>query len=79
MELKVLYFGMIAEITKKREEILPVREQCNLNELRDMLISKYQELGSLSFKIAIDKKISKDIIVLQSTNEIALLPPFSGG
>ncbi len=79
MELKILYFGMIAEITQKKEEILSVQEKCSLIELKNILKNEYQGLGSLSFKVAIDRKISTDSILLDSTNEIALLPPFSGG
>ena len=79
MELNILYFGMIVEITHKNNEVLTVHEKCNSSELENILAQKYIELSSLNYKIAIDKEIVTDTITLEPTNEIALLPPFSGG
>ncbi|MDY8138157.1 MoaD/ThiS family protein [Aquimarina sp. 2201CG5-10] len=79
MELKVLYFGMIAEITNRNEELLLVIQDCDIFQLESLLKEKYESLKNVSFKIAVDQKISNTSIRLKPTNEIALLPPFSGG
>ncbi|WP_298547829.1 MoaD/ThiS family protein [uncultured Aquimarina sp.] len=79
MELKVLYFGMIAEVTGCNEEIILLESNSNVDQLENLLKDKYQNLQHLSFKVAIDKEISANDTLLNPNNEIALLPPFSGG
>ena len=78
MELKVLYFGMIAEATNCKEEIISLEQGSKVDQLENLLKNKYQKLQSLSFKIAIDKEIKSNNTLLNPTSEIALLPPFSG-
>ncbi|AXT55893.1 MoaD/ThiS family protein [Aquimarina sp. MMG015] len=79
MELKILYFGMIAEATNCKEEIISLEKGSKVDQLENLLKNKYQKLQGLSFKIAIDKEIKSNNTLLSSTSEIALLPPFSGG
>lgn len=79
MELKVSYFGMIAEATNAQKEIIIISENCNLNQLEEILIQKYKALDGLSYKIAIDQAFMPGDTLLQTENEIAVLPPFSGG
>lgn len=79
MELRILYFGMIAEATNRTEEIISLPSGKNVNYLENLLRNKYKNLQSLSFKIAVDQKFSSDDTLLSTQNEIALLPPFSGG
>ncbi|WP_378176341.1 MoaD/ThiS family protein [Aquimarina sp. SS2-1] len=79
MELKILYFGMIAEATRCKEEIISLQPGSNVDQLENFIKDKYKALENLSFKIAVDKEISKPDTILNPTNEIALLPPFSGG
>jgi len=79
MEVTILYFGMIAEATRCKEEILSIEEGSNVEGLENLLKNKYQKLKQLSFKIAIDQEISSGTTLLSTNNQIALLPPFSGG
>ena len=79
MELKVLYFGMIAEATNCKEEIISLPSGNNVDHLENLLKNKYNDLKDLSFKIVVDQKISSGNPLLTSQNEIALLPPFAGG
>ncbi|WP_299441223.1 MoaD/ThiS family protein [uncultured Aquimarina sp.] len=79
MELKVLYFGMIAEATDRKEEIISLEFGGNVDQLQNLLKDKYKKLQHLSFKVSVDKEISSNEVVLSPNNEIALLPPFSGG
>jgi len=79
MELKVLYFGMIAEATNRKEETISLELGSNVNQLQNLLKDKYKNLQHLSFKVSVDKEISSSEVLLNPNNEIALLPPFSGG
>ena len=77
MDLKIKYFGLLAEITLCNEEVLEFSET-TIAEVLEVLHNKYPSLRNKDFQVAQDLEIvSKDSIV--SATEIALLPPFSGG
>ena len=77
MELSIKYFGLLAEITGLEEERLNI-ENKKIGGLIDTIIKKYPALKGRSFKIAQNKKmVNKEDLV--NGEEIALLPPFSGG
>jgi molybdopterin synthase sulfur carrier subunit len=77
MQLNIKYFGLIAEITKCNEEVLEFSNE-TITELKDMLFSKYPELKTKDFQVAQNKEIVSNNAIV-SGDEIALLPPFSGG
>jgi len=77
MNLNIKYFGSLAEITHRNEETLEFKMTSG-SELLNVLFEKYPELKTKDFQLAQNHEIiSKDTII--SDNEIALLPPFSGG
>jgi len=77
MKLNIKYFGLIAEITKCNEETLEVSKS-TISDLRNVLFNKYPELKNKDFQVAQEQEIvSNDTLI--SGEELALLPPFSGG
>jgi molybdopterin synthase sulfur carrier subunit len=75
--MKILFFASIAEYTGTDSITLePVR---NTDELQDVLIRKFPQLNTFSYAIAVNKAIIRDNAVLVESDEVALLPPFSGG
>lgn len=48
-------------------------------ELLNALKTEYPQLRTLNFTLAIDRQITHGNIELKGSEEIALLPPFSGG
>jgi len=77
MNLKIRYFGLLAEITNCSEETVSLSKG-SVSDLLEFLFEKYPELKEKDFQVAQDLEIvSKDSLLLES--EIALLPPFSGG
>jgi molybdopterin synthase sulfur carrier subunit len=77
MNLKIRYFGLIAEITNRSEETI-VFSKRSVSDLLELLFEKYPALKEKDFQVAQDLEIvSKETVLLES--EIALLPPFSGG
>lgn len=77
MQLNIKYFGLIAAITSCDEESIELKEQ-TIQELRQILENKYPELKYRDFQIAQNKEIATNDTNLTG-EEIALLPPFSGG
>ncbi len=77
MQLNIKYFGLLAEITKRNEEIL-VFSKTTVSDLLEYLFDKYPELKDKDFQVAQNNNIVQKSAKLLET-EIALLPPFSGG
>jgi molybdopterin synthase sulfur carrier subunit len=76
--LKILFFGMTAEASGCRE----AETDCpaTTGELQNLLIDKYPLLKTQNFTMAVNEQVvNHDHHPLQPGDEIALLPPFSGG
>ncbi|QSW88179.1 MoaD/ThiS family protein [Flavobacterium endoglycinae] len=78
--IEVKYFGAVAEKTKCEFEKLSFSEEMSLQKLLRDLNEKY-EFESLTFSVAVNQKIvSKSAdYTLQTSDIVALLPPFAGG
>jgi len=78
--IEVKYFGAVAEKTKCEFEKLTFSEELSLQKLLQNLDEKY-EFESLTFSVAVNQKIvSKSAdYTLQTSDIVALLPPFAGG
>jgi molybdopterin synthase sulfur carrier subunit len=77
--IKVKCFGIAREIVK--DELLEM-EGSNLlvSDLRQRLLSDYPEFSSIKgFMIAVNQEYATDDMVVKSTDEIAIIPPVSGG
>jgi len=75
--MKVLFFASIAEITGESE--LVVQDIKTLEELKQFLNKKFPAIAGLNFSMAVNKKIVQGNLSIVETDEVALLPPFSGG
>ena len=77
MEINLLAFGQIAEITGKSTWKMTGIKDTNI------LIKKLEELFpvlvKMKYSIAVNKKVIQENTVLNDKDTIALLPPFSGG
>ncbi len=77
MELKIIAFGKIADITAGKE--WQVAGAATTAQLREQLESQFPGLRGMTYQIAVDKKIAATDTPIFPQSEVALLPPFSGG
>lgn len=75
--LKVKSFGLLTDVIG--HDSIDFDFVDNTDELRLKLIEAYPRLKQLTFSIAVNKKLISQITALEIGDEIALLPPFSGG
>ncbi|MCW3166930.1 MoaD/ThiS family protein [Chryseobacterium sp. 09-1422] len=75
MEIKVISFGQIAEITGKEFMV----KAADLDSLKLYLIQKFPELSDRKFAFAVNKKLVQENIILNQNDVVALMPPYSGG
>ena len=79
MKLKIKAFGITKDIMGGREVVVETYGQ-TVAELRRDLNSKYPSLLSLkSLLIAVNNSYAEEQWTLKETDEIALIPPVSGG
>lgn len=75
--MKILFFGKLKDVTGKKE--IDVKGIKSLYDLKEFLFEKYPFLKNEIFLIAINSEIAPDNVELNEGDEIALLPPISGG
>ncbi len=74
---RIKAFGMLAEKLPASEFDFPYFQ--DTEKLLAGLTGEYPQLKSLNFSIAVDKILVQEKHHLNGNEEIALLPPFSGG
>lgn len=78
---EILLFGVTREIVggatlKLNAEGLPE----NVAKLRQRLVEQYPELNEItSLKIAVNNEFASEETLISSNDEVALIPPVSGG
>lgn len=77
MSLKILFFGQLTDFVKKNE--LETDNFSDTNKLIDFLEKEFKGLKGAEYSIAVNKNVIKGNVLLNENDEIALLPPFSGG
>jgi MoaE-MoaD fusion protein len=81
MRIKVLFFGLTHDLTGLREEQVEIGEGENLQELRQHYEERFPRLGELagSLLFAVNQQIAGPLAVLHEGDEVAFMPPVSGG
>lgn len=70
-------FGRIAEIIPTETKI--AIELKTVEALKSYLEDTYPEIRGITYLLVVNKVIANAATILNSNDEIALLPPFSGG
>ena len=78
--MKVLYFAQCAEWMKRREAEIPLKESVRLSDL----IRNSPELAPLqehliALKVSVNREIVDLEVEVTDKDEVAFLPPISGG
>ena len=76
---EILFFGIAREIAGERA-VIEVEENITAGELQEFLKNKYPRLKDISsVLIAVNQAYVSPDTVLRQTDEIAVIPPVSGG
>lgn len=80
MEITVKYFGIIADITQKKEELFFIEDEFNtLKLLQSKLEVIHPKILVINYSISVNEKFLQNDIELKNKDIIAFLPPFAGG
>ena len=77
MDIQILLFGSLVDVFGKKH--LQLAQVNDTDTLLLALIATYPSIKDAKFVISVDKKITVENTAIDTTSEIALLPPFSGG
>ncbi len=79
-QFKLRPFGITKDILGGKEMMIEMKGGATVSALRHELNSRYpQLLGLRSLYIAVNNEYADDDKILSVTDEIALIPPVSGG
>lgn len=80
MKITLLAFGVVKEILQNRTMEWELPEQATTADLKTMLHSQYPALQQLAvYRIAINDEYSPENAVIHEGDEVAIIPPVSGG
>ena len=81
MKVKLLLFASLKDIAGRRDLEMELDDGSTLQEVTEKLASLYPEIGRMqnSVRIAINQEFADENISLNNGDEIAFLPPMSGG
>lgn len=79
MKFKIKAFGVTKDFLGGKETVIEIKGQ-TVADLRTTLNERYpQLLGLRSLYIAVNSDYAEEDRILKATDEIALIPPVSGG
>ena len=79
MKINVLLFGVLTEVTGETNLQVDAEGISDLTDLHKFLVQQYPGLEAKTFQYAVNQSISSAGHPLYAGDEVALLPPFSGG
>jgi sulfur-carrier protein len=77
MEISVLFFGVLAEVTGTHRKYF--HGISSYGDLKHRIEDEFPEIVHYNFRIAVNNKIVNDDPLLREDDELAFLPPFAGG
>ena len=78
-EYNIKCFGMIAEWAGGDAQQLPLDGNPTVRTLPDAAEQRWPRLKGISYRVAVNQRLSDDSDTVSEKDEIALLPPFAGG
>ncbi len=78
--MKILAFGIAKEIFGGSTIEVELNEQATVSDLKQLLEERYGRLKAIrSYMVAVNNEYAADDKVISATDEIAIIPPVSGG
>lgn len=80
IQVTILYFAQVREATKVNRETLEITENTSVTDLLSLIRMRYPKLRTAGdFKTCVNHKLVMTNAILKDKDEVALLPPISGG
>ena len=77
MKVKVLFFGVLSEVSGTGIKFYD--EVKSIEHLKQKVSDDFPEIIHYIFKVSLNNEFIKDDAELKDNDEVAFLPPFTGG
>jgi molybdopterin synthase sulfur carrier subunit len=77
MKVKVLFFGVLAEVTQTGLKCY--EDVKTIEHLKQRSADDFPEIVHYNFRISLNNELINDNSALSDGDEVAFLPPFAGG
>jgi molybdopterin synthase sulfur carrier subunit len=77
MEIKVLFFGVLTEVT--HTSFKHYSSVSSFGDLKQRIEDEFPGIIHYNFRIAVNNELVDNDPLLKSGDEVAYLPPFAGG
>ena len=77
MEIKVLFFGVLADVAKTGDKFYDGIN--SFADLRSRINVEFPELEHYNYRVSVNNEIINDEPVLKNGDVIGFMPPFAGG
>ena len=81
MRVRVLFFGLLTDVVLRREEEIDLKEGARISDLLDHYAGAFPRLSALlpTIAVSVNREYAAATTTLRDRDEVALLPPVSGG
>lgn len=79
MNINILPFGALTDILPVAGFALSNDTISSVAQLHEYLMQQHPAIARLNFRYAVNQELADDQHLIQEGDEVALLPPFSGG
>ncbi len=80
MTIKLVAFGIAKDILQDKSIDFSIEENATVGTLKADLCAQYPEFKRLkSFAIAVNEEYQNDDFIINSSDEVVIIPPVSGG
>ena len=79
MNINILPFGALTDILPAAGFALSNDTISSVAQLHEYLTQQHPAIARLNFRYAVNQELADDQHLIQEGDEVALLPPFSGG
>jgi sulfur-carrier protein len=77
--MKILFFGRLGESIGREIDLDLPAGGCTVAELRARLARAHPDLGAAGVRACIDREIAPETALVLPAQEVAFIPPLSGG
>ncbi|WP_235297763.1 molybdopterin converting factor subunit 1 [Portibacter marinus] len=80
MKINLLVFGIARDILGYAQHEMSIQSDMRIQDLKHKLSEEYPDFKKLAkFDIAVNQEYQEDSFVLSERDEVAIIPPVSGG
>ena len=80
MKVKILAFGIAKDIVGARKGEMDFTEEASISQVKAALSQRFPKFESLrKFSIAVNEEYQEDDYIIKEGDELAIIPPVSGG